>query len=186
MRARLDTVARTWAIASFVGWVLLLALALGSAVAASEANAATADGATDLPAPSLEHRRDAPQTTVDAVSSTVMCPTCDTTLDQSNSPAAERMRTWIAVAVQQGWTAEEIRTGLVKEYGGDESILATPRAHGIGLAAWLVPAVLAALALVIGTVVVRRWRRDGATDQTRSASSSSSTSQAASSSSSPS
>jgi cytochrome c-type biogenesis protein CcmH/NrfF len=172
MRARLDTIPRTWAILAVIGGVLLIALALGSATAAGEANAATADGATDLPAPHLEHRRDAPQTSVDAVGSTVMCPTCDTTLNQSNSPAADRMRTWIAVAVQQGWTAEEIRTGLVQEYGGDESILATPRAHGVGLAAWFVPAAVALLALVAGTVVVRRWRRD-AIDQTRSASTSS-------------
>ena len=180
-RPRLDAVLRAWSLAAIVGWIALLAIALGTATAAGEAHAesSSADAAADLPVPQLEHRRDAPQTTVDAVSSTVMCPTCDTTLDQSNSPAAERMRTWIAVAVQQGWTAEEIRAGLVKEYGGDESILATPKAHGIGLAAWLVPAVLAALALVGGGFAIRRWRRD-ADDQTRSASSSSSASQASS------
>lgn len=178
MKSRLVTIAQAWQVASLVGWVVLVAFVLG---AASPARAATSDAeaAASAPAPRLEQRRDTPQTSVDEVSREVMCPSCDTTLDQSNSPAAERMRAWVASAVAAGWTEEEIRDGLVEEYGGEEAILATPRANGLGLLAWLVPAIVALIALVGGFVLVRRWRSDARppaapgdeSDQTRSGSS---------------
>lgn len=98
------------------------------------------------------------RTSVQEVSHGVMCPTCDTTLDRSNSPAADRMRDYIKDKVDQGWTKKQIEDGLVKQYGGDEAILATPRAHGIGLLAWGVPALVALLGLISGVVLVRRWR----------------------------
>ncbi len=169
MSQRLDQVARVWAITAFVAWMMLVAAALGST-----SNVAAA-AATEVPdRPRLEQRRDNPQTTVDDVSSTVMCPSCDTTLDQSNSPAAEAMRVWVTEAVDAGWTEQEIRDGLVEEYGGDESILATPRAQGIGLLVWIVPALIVLVAAVGWVVLMRRWRRGSADDdaQTRSGSSS--------------
>lgn len=165
MRHRLDRLARTWAIASAIGWVVLLAFVLGTV---SNAHAAASDAAS-LPAPELEQRRETPQTTVDDVSTTVMCPSCDTTLDQSESPAATRMRAWITAAVEAGWTEQEIRDGLVAQYEGDESVLATPRARGAGVLVWLVPALIVLAALVAGVLSLRRWRRDAT--QTRSASS---------------
>lgn len=159
-RARLNRVARTWAIAAFVAWVVLLAMALGSASDVAEAATSDADQTAAVAAPTLEHRRDSPQTTVDAVAPTVMCPTCDATLDESNSPAADRMRAWIAEAVVQGWTADEIRAGLVDEYDGDRSILAEPSAtDGIGIGAWLAPVLIIAGVLLVGAVLPRRWRR---------------------------
>lgn len=167
MRSRADALLRAWSIASVVGWVALLAFAIGTA---SNVHAATPELNPDQEPPRLEQRRDAPQTTVGQVSSTVMCPSCDTTLDQSRSPAAERMRAWVVAAVDAGWTEDEIRDGLVAEYGGDESVLATPRAQGIGLAVWVVPALIALAAVVVGWLSLRRWRRDGA--QTRSMSAS--------------
>jgi cytochrome c-type biogenesis protein CcmH/NrfF len=167
VRQRLDTFARTWAIATVVGWVMFAAFVFGTV---SNAQAAETK-ATDLPAPTLEQRRDTPQTSVDDVSATVMCPSCDTTLDQSDSPAAQRMRVWVTAAVEAGWTQEEIRDGLVDEYGGDESILATPRAKGAGLLVWLVPALVALAALLTGLLSLRRWRRDAAAAQTCSVSS---------------
>jgi cytochrome c-type biogenesis protein CcmH/NrfF len=172
MRQRVDQVARIWAIAAFVAWMFLIAAALGSTT--NVAHAASAPG-PGVDQPSLEQRRPTRQTTVDAVSTTVMCPSCDTTLDQSNSPAAEAMRVWIEEAVDAGWTKEEIREGLVTEYDGDESILATPRAHGVGLLAFIVPGLVVLAALLGGVVLMRRWRRDdgsGSDDQTRSGSSS--------------
>lgn len=108
--------------------------------------------------PRVEQRRAERQTTVDEVSRTVMCPSCDTTLDQSSSPAAERMRTWVIAAVDAGWTEGEIRAGLVREYGGDESVLAAPRAHGSGLLVWVVPGLIAVLALTVGVQTLRQWR----------------------------
>lgn len=173
LRHRLDQIARIWAIAAFVAWLLLIAAALGSTT--NIAGAATADEAMRSDEPRLEQRRDDPQTTVDDVSATVMCPSCDTTLDQSNSPAADAMRAWVTEAVDAGWTEQEIRDGLVEEYGGDESILATPRAQGLGLLVWIVPGLIVLCAAVGWVVLMRRWRRDGAAgraDQTRWGSSS--------------
>jgi cytochrome c-type biogenesis protein CcmH/NrfF len=157
MRRRLDTVVRLYALASVVGWVMLVAFVLGTVSNVTTARGADATSA-GAPAIHLEHRRDARQTSVDAVSGTVMCPSCDTTLDQSNSPAAARMRAYVTAAVAAGWTADEIRDGLVHEYGGDESILAVPRARGIGLLAWVVPALVVGVALIGGVVLMRRWR----------------------------
>ncbi len=147
MRHRLTQVVRTWAIAALVAWVMLLAAALGSTTSVADA------------AERFEQRRDTPQTSVEKVSKTVMCPSCDTTLDLSNSPAAESMREWVREAVDAGWTEQEIRDGLVAEYDGDESILATPRAHGLGLLAWLVPVVVVLVAALGGVVLMRGWRR---------------------------
>lgn len=155
MRTRLDAVARAWSAFALVGWLVLVGFVLGIA----EAGAAPVEPNPAQPPPQLERRRDAAQTTVEQVSTTVMCPSCDTTLDQSDSPAAERMRAWVVAAVDAGWTEQEIRDGLVEEYGGDESVLATPRASGLGLAVWLVPAAIAAGALLVGLGAVRSWRR---------------------------
>ena len=144
-----------------LAWMFLLSAVIA---AASQATAAEPPNSDDVvlarPAPKLEQRRDTPQTTVDAVSTTVMCPTCDTTLDQSDSPAAQRMRVYVEAAVAAGWTQDEIHDGLVAEYGGDEAILAVPRAQGIGMLVWVVPAVVALAAVLVAALVLRRWRRD--------------------------
>ena len=173
MRRHFDQVTRIWATAALVAWIALAAFVVGSTGSASAAADGGPSGLAPAPAeaavdrPATDQRRDTPQTTVDDVSSSVMCPSCDTTLDQSNSPAAERMRTWVEEAVAAGWTEQEIRDGLVQEYDGDESILATPRASGLGLLAWLVPALVTLVAAIGGALLMRRWRH-----QTRSGSSS--------------
>jgi cytochrome c-type biogenesis protein CcmH/NrfF len=78
----------------------------------------------------------------------VMCPVCGTTLDQSNSPAAQQIKRVIARGIVAGDTKSEIKDRLVAEYG--EAILAAPRRKGFGLLAWWVPiaGILAAGALV--------------------------------------
>ena len=175
MRARADQLLRAWGVLAFVSWLALVAIALG----AFEAEAGAAEPATK-DEPRVEQRRDTEQTSVNEVSRNVMCPSCEGTLDQSNSPAAERMRAYIEEAVAAGWTEEEIRDGLVEEYDGDESILATPRASGIGLLAWIVPALVVLAMAVGGFVLIRSWRggpttadaTSGSSDQTRSGSSS--------------
>lgn len=160
LRARTGSVLRWGAVAVFVTWVFLLAYMLGAASNASAAATETVVATQNQPKPVLEVRRAEPQTTVAKVSRNVMCPTCDTTLDSSHSPAAERMRVWIQTAVANGWSEDEIMAGLVDEYGGDESILAVPRAEGIGLLAWLVPLVVVLAAASYGLLLVRRWRRN--------------------------
>jgi cytochrome c-type biogenesis protein CcmH len=78
----------------------------------------------------------------------VMCPVCGTTLDQSDSPAAQQIKRVIAGGIAAGQTKSEIKNRLVAEYG--ESILAAPRRKGFGWLAWGLPVVglLAAAALV--------------------------------------
>jgi cytochrome c-type biogenesis protein CcmH len=87
----------------------------------------------------------------------VMCPVCGTTLDQSNSPAAEQIKRVIATRIAAGDSKSEIKNRLVAEYG--EAILAAPRRKGFGLLAWWVPLVgIVAAAAIVG-VGAWRWSR---------------------------
>jgi cytochrome c-type biogenesis protein CcmH len=87
----------------------------------------------------------------------VMCPVCDTTLDQSSSPAAQQIKRLIAGRIAAGDTKTEIKDRLVAEYGA--SILAAPPRKGFGLVAWWLPvAGILAAAVVVG-VGARRWAR---------------------------
>jgi cytochrome c-type biogenesis protein CcmH len=87
----------------------------------------------------------------------VMCPVCGTTLDQSNSPAAQQIKRVISRRIAAGDTKSEIKSRLVAEYG--EAILAAPRHRGFGLLAWWVPiaGILGAAALV--GLGAWRWSR---------------------------
>jgi len=67
----------------------------------------------------------------------VMCPVCGTTLDQSDSPAAQQIDRLIVSRIAAGDTKNEIKNRLVAEYG--EAILAAPRRRGLGLLAWWLP-----------------------------------------------
>jgi cytochrome c-type biogenesis protein CcmH len=87
----------------------------------------------------------------------VVCPVCETTLDQSNAPVAERMKLYIRERIAVGDTEQEIKDALVREFG--PGVLATPEKSGFGLLAWLLPlAVLAVGAVVVG-LLVRTWSR---------------------------
>lgn len=87
----------------------------------------------------------------------IVCPVCETTLDQSNAPIAQRMKAFIRVRIAEGDTEAEIKDALVAEFGPE--VLAEPPGGGFGLLAWLIP--LAALAGGVAAVVllVRRWSR---------------------------
>ncbi len=163
-RELVDRFLRVWAIAALVAWVILAAFAIGATSTVQAAPTGDFE---------LEQRAENPQTTTDAVAARVKCPTCDSTLDESDSASAERMRAWIAEAVAAGWTEDEIYDGLVAEYGGDESILAIPRSDGLSLGAWLAPVVIVLAMLLAGVVVPRRWRRARARQTTLDSSSSS-------------
>jgi len=64
--------------------------------------------------------------------------------------------------VKAGETRDQILLALVAEYGGDESILATPPRHGSGLIAWLPPAIAGLVLVLVGGLTIVRWRRAGA------------------------
>jgi cytochrome c-type biogenesis protein CcmH len=84
----------------------------------------------------------------------VMCPVCGTTLDQSDSPAAQQIKRVIARDIAAGKTKSQIKDQLVAEYGN--AILAAPPKHGFGLVAWWLPIVgIVAAAIAVG---VGAWR----------------------------
>jgi cytochrome c-type biogenesis protein CcmH len=87
----------------------------------------------------------------------VMCPVCETTLDQSSSPAALQIKRVIANRIAAGDTKTQIKDRLVAEYG--DAILAAPPRKGFGLVAWWLPVVgILAAAVVVG-IGARRWAR---------------------------
>lgn len=87
----------------------------------------------------------------------VMCPVCGTTLDQSDSPAAQQIKRVIARRIAAGETKSEIEDRLVANYG--DSILAAPPHHGFGLVAWWLPIVgIIAAAAIVGAGAWR-WSR---------------------------
>jgi cytochrome c-type biogenesis protein CcmH len=87
----------------------------------------------------------------------LMCPVCETTLDQSDSPAAAQIERAIMRMIKAGETKSQIKRELVAQYG--PSILAAPEKHGFGLLAWLLPLV----GLFVGAVAIGglawRWSR---------------------------
>lgn len=87
----------------------------------------------------------------------VICPTCHTTLDQSDSAIAQRMKAFIARRIAAGDTRSQIENELAATFG--ESVIARPATHGFDLLAWLLPiAGLLGGAAVIG-VAAWRWSR---------------------------
>ncbi len=87
----------------------------------------------------------------------VMCPVCETTLDQSSSPAAQQIKRVIATRIAAGDTKTQIKDRLVAEYGS--AILAAPPHKGFGLLAWWLPVVGILVAAVVVAVGARRWAR---------------------------
>jgi cytochrome c-type biogenesis protein CcmH len=91
----------------------------------------------------------------------LVCPTCKTTLDQSDAPVARRMKVFIRERIAAGATESEIKAELVEQFG--RGVLAEPPKSGFDLLAWVLPlGGLAAGAAAVG-VVAWRWsrRRDG-------------------------
>jgi cytochrome c-type biogenesis protein CcmH len=87
----------------------------------------------------------------------LVCPVCETTLDQSNAPIAQRMKAFIRVRIAAGDSEQEIKDALVDEFG--PAVLATPSKSGFGLLAWLFPlAALVAGAIAVG-LLIRSWSR---------------------------
>jgi cytochrome c-type biogenesis protein CcmH len=104
-----------------------------------------------------------PKTSLTYLEGQVMCPTCHTTLDQSDAPAAQRIKQHIQVLIAQCKTEQQIKDDLVANFGA--GILAAPPKKGFDLLAWWLPIggiLLGALLLALG---VWRWSRTRAPDQ---------------------
>ena len=116
------------------------------AVFATSASAQTYD---ELP-PELEGR-------AQRIYSGVMCPQCaGQTIDESNAPIAEAMRTAIRAQLLSGATDDVIMDSLVQSYG--EGILASPPTRGFSLVVWLVPPLALALGATAVTLAIRGMR----------------------------
>ena len=98
-----------------------------------------------------------PRTSLASLEGQVMCPTCNTTLDQSSSPVAQRIRAYIRQRIAACAGEGRIKQELVDQFG--PAILAAPPRQGFDLLAWWLPIggiVLAAAAIGAG---VWRWSR---------------------------
>jgi cytochrome c-type biogenesis protein CcmH/NrfF len=98
-----------------------------------------------------------PRTSLASLEGQIMCPTCHTTLDQSDSAAAKRIEVFIQTRIDQCATADQIKAELVQNFGA--GILAAPTHTGFDLLAWWLPlgsVMLGAIAVGFG---VWRWSR---------------------------
>jgi cytochrome c-type biogenesis protein CcmH/NrfF len=98
-----------------------------------------------------------PRTSLSYLEGQVMCPTCHTTLDMSDSAAAQRIKAFISKRISECATAQQIESELVKNFG--PGILAEPSHSGFDLLAWWLPiagVVGGALILAVG---VWQWSR---------------------------
>ena len=98
-----------------------------------------------------------PRTSLAYLEGQIMCPTCHTTLDQSDSAAAQRIEHFIQLRIDQCATAGQIENELVANFGA--GILAAPPHKGFDLLAWWLPIggiILGGIAVAFG---VWRWSR---------------------------
>ena len=86
-----------------------------------------------------------------------ICPTCQTTLELSNAPIADRMRAFIRARIAAGDSRAEIDDALVANFG--EEVLAAPPKEGFNLLAWVLPLLGGALAVTGLAFALVRWSR---------------------------
>lgn len=98
-----------------------------------------------------------PKTSLAFLEGQIMCPTCHTTLDMSESPAAQQIKAQISRRIAECRSAKQIEDELVANFG--QGILAAPPHKGFDLLAWWLPiaGVLAGAAVI--AVAVWRWSR---------------------------
>jgi cytochrome c-type biogenesis protein CcmH len=99
-----------------------------------------------------------PRTSVPDVEDEVMCLVCGVPLALADAPQAQRERAFIARMVRQCRSKDEIESALIAQYG--PRVLALPHASGFRLAAYIVPALVAAFAVAgLGLAAAHRRRR---------------------------
>jgi len=87
----------------------------------------------------------------------LVCPSCHTTLDESDSEVAREMKAEIARRIARCQSEREIRDAMVAEFG--PTILSTPQTHGFDLLAWVLPLGGAAAGAVALAFAARAWTR---------------------------
>jgi cytochrome c-type biogenesis protein CcmH len=92
-----------------------------------------------------------------ALETQLVCPSCHTTLDESDSEVAREMKAEIARRIAACQSAKQIRNAMVAEFG--PTILSTPQTHGFDLLAWVLPLGGAAAGAVALAFAARAWTR---------------------------
>ena len=87
----------------------------------------------------------------------IVCPICKTTLDQSTSPIATRMKGFIRERIAAGDSAAQIKAQLVDQFGS--GVLAEPPKRGFALLAWLLPLGAVAVGVVAVGALAWAWSR---------------------------
>jgi cytochrome c-type biogenesis protein CcmH len=104
-----------------------------------------------------------PRTSVPDVEDEVMCLVCGVPLALADAPQAQRERVFITRMVRQCRSKDEIESALVAQYG--PRVLALPKASGFRLAAYVVPALVAAVAVAGLGLAAARPRRPSPRDE---------------------
>jgi cytochrome c-type biogenesis protein CcmH len=104
-----------------------------------------------------------PRTSLAYLEGQVMCPTCHTTLDQSDAAIAKRIEAFIRVRIAAGDTKQEIIQKLVAQFG--PAILAAPTHKGFDLLAWWLPFVGVSIGGTYVTFTIWRWRNEPVIDE---------------------
>ncbi|MDX6573013.1 MAG: cytochrome c-type biosis protein CcmH, partial [Gaiellales bacterium] len=94
--------------------------------------------------------------TIAQISTELMCPTCKTRLDQSNSPQANQIRRELGRLQERSVSRSNAKRVLEAEYG-PEVLADTPRS-GFGALAWLAPTALVLAGVGLAVLLARRWR----------------------------
>jgi cytochrome c-type biogenesis protein CcmH len=89
----------------------------------------------------------------------LMCPTCETTLELSNAPAANQIRRFVRARIAAGDTKSEIKDKLVDEFG--RGVLASPPKEGFDLLAWVLPLLALGVGASVIALLIVRWSRRG-------------------------
>jgi cytochrome c-type biogenesis protein CcmH len=86
----------------------------------------------------------------------LVCPTCHSTLDESDSPVARQMKAYIRTRIAEGATKSQIVDELVGPPNNmGVAVLGVPRKHGFDLLAWLLP--LAGIAVGAVALAAAAW-----------------------------
>lgn len=106
--------------------------------------------------------------TLAAMEGEVMCPTCKTTLDQSDAPVARQIKAFIQRRAGACVSEEQIKDELVAQFG--PAVLAAPPREGFHWLAWLLPLAGLFAGAAVVSALVWRWSRNRPTVPTAPAS----------------
>src|SRR5918994_7708934 len=102
-----------------------------------------------------------PAERVHAIATGLRCPVCrDLSVADPPAPLARQMHNQIAEGLATGKSPAAISPEFVAAYG--ESVLLVPARRGVGLVAWVAPALRLAGGPGTAVLAVRRWRARGA------------------------